>query len=200
MRRLLGLRRVHGDRAGVYHLRLLRLLRARREAERPARDPRLSEDLHLRGSRLRADAERVEDARPEGGAHRDLLRVVLLEVYAEANLAHHVAEDDLLEAVGVHVRRVDFLDREVGRDRDDSADVVEAGGAVKVVFMTSGDGFPAGVVLARHIQHPQARDYREYGMLRQKEAKRALATLGMHSKDVLFLGFPDSGLCPLQTQ
>ncbi len=76
--------------------------------------------------------------------------------------------------------------------------VLHAGGAVKVVFMTSGDGFPAGVALARHIQHPQAQDYREYGMLRQKEAKQALATLGLSSKDMLFLGFPDSGLCPLQ--
>ena len=36
--------------------------------------------------------------------------------------------------------------------------VRHAGGAVKVVFMTSGDGFPAGVALARHIQHPQAQD------------------------------------------
>jgi LmbE family N-acetylglucosaminyl deacetylase len=76
--------------------------------------------------------------------------------------------------------------------------VRHAGGAVKVVFMTSGDGFPAGVALARHIQHPQAQDYREYGRLRQAEAKQALATLGVSSKDVLFLGFPDSGLCPLQ--
>ena len=76
--------------------------------------------------------------------------------------------------------------------------VLHAGGAVKVVFMTSGDGFPAGVALARHLQHPQAQDYREYGLLRQKEAKQALATLGLPSKDVLFLGFPDSGLCPLQ--
>jgi LmbE family N-acetylglucosaminyl deacetylase len=76
--------------------------------------------------------------------------------------------------------------------------VRHAGGAVKVVFMTSGDGFPAGVALARHIQHPQAQDYREYGRLRQEEAKQALATLGVSSKDVLFLGFPDSGLCPLQ--
>ena len=76
--------------------------------------------------------------------------------------------------------------------------VLHAGGAVKVVFMTSGDGFLEGVTLARHIQHPQARDYRAYGLLRQEEAKRALAILGVPSKHVVFLGFPDSGLCPLQ--
>ena len=76
--------------------------------------------------------------------------------------------------------------------------VLHAGGAVKVVFITSGDGFPAGVTLARHIQHPQAQDYREYGRQRQQEAKQALATLGVSPKHVRFLGFPDSGLCPLQ--
>jgi LmbE family N-acetylglucosaminyl deacetylase len=76
--------------------------------------------------------------------------------------------------------------------------VLHAGGAVKVVFMTSGDGFPEGVALARHTQHPQAQDYRAYGQLRQEEARRALTTLGVRAQDVLFLGFPDSGLCPLR--
>src|SRR5262245_43450761 len=51
--------------------------------------------------------------------------------------------------------------------------VLDAGGAVKVVFMTSGDGFPAGVALVRHTLAPTAQDYRTYGMLRQEEAKRA---------------------------
>jgi LmbE family N-acetylglucosaminyl deacetylase len=76
--------------------------------------------------------------------------------------------------------------------------VLRLGGAVQVVFMTSGDGFPQGVALARHLQHPGAQDYRAYGMLRQAEAQRALATLGVRAKDVLFLGFPDGGLCPLR--
>jgi LmbE family N-acetylglucosaminyl deacetylase len=78
--------------------------------------------------------------------------------------------------------------------------VLRAGGTVKVVFMTSGDGFPGGVALARHILVPTAQDYRTYGMLRQEEAKRALATLGVPGKDVIFLGFPDGGLCPLRVQ
>src|SRR5215467_12683023 len=76
--------------------------------------------------------------------------------------------------------------------------VLHAGGAVKVVFMTSGDGYPVGVTLARHVQHPQAQDYREYGRLRQEEAKQALAVLGVSTKKVAFLGFPDNGLCPIQ--
>src|SRR5262245_61053719 len=76
--------------------------------------------------------------------------------------------------------------------------VLHAGGAVQVVFMTSGDGYPAGVTVARHVQHPQAQDYRAYGMQRQAEAKQALATLGVPGKNVVFLGFPDSGLCSLQ--
>jgi len=76
--------------------------------------------------------------------------------------------------------------------------VLHAGGVVKVVFMTSGDGYPAGVTIARHVQHPHAQDYRAYGVQRQTEALQALATLGVPSKHVAFLGFPDGGLCPLQ--
>lgn len=76
--------------------------------------------------------------------------------------------------------------------------VLRAGGAVQVVFMTSGDGFPAGVIAARHIPQPTMRDYRAYGVLRQDEARRALGTLGVHAEDVLFLGFPDGGLCPMR--
>jgi LmbE family N-acetylglucosaminyl deacetylase len=78
--------------------------------------------------------------------------------------------------------------------------VLDAGGAVKVVFMTSGDGFPAGVAMARHTLTPTARDYRTYGRLRQEEAKRALGVLGVSAKDIMFLGFPDGGLCPLHVQ
>jgi LmbE family N-acetylglucosaminyl deacetylase len=78
--------------------------------------------------------------------------------------------------------------------------VLGAGGAVKVVFMTSGDGFPAGVAMARHTHTPTAQDYRTYGMQRQGEAKRALAVLGVPAKDIIFLGFPDDGLCPLCVQ
>ena len=72
--------------------------------------------------------------------------------------------------------------------------VLQSGGKVKVVFMTSGDGYPEGVEMEDHIAHPTAQDYREYGTLRQKEALRVLATLGMKVENIIFLGFPDGGL------
>jgi LmbE family N-acetylglucosaminyl deacetylase len=75
--------------------------------------------------------------------------------------------------------------------------VLGVGGAVKVVFMTSGDGYPEGVEMEEHISHPTAQDFREYGMERQEEAVRVLETLGMKEKDVIFLGFPDGGLCSI---
>ena len=72
--------------------------------------------------------------------------------------------------------------------------VLRRGGEVKVIFMTSGDGYPEGVEMEDRIAHPTAQDYREYGTLRQKEALRVLATLGMKEKNIIFLGFPDGGL------
>jgi LmbE family N-acetylglucosaminyl deacetylase len=75
--------------------------------------------------------------------------------------------------------------------------VLDIGGAVKVVFMTSGDGYPEGVEMEEHISHPTAQDYREYGVERQEEAVRVLTTLGMKETDIIFLGFPDGGLCSI---
>ncbi len=72
--------------------------------------------------------------------------------------------------------------------------VLQSRGKVKVVFMTSGDGYPEGVEMEDRIAHPTAQDYREYGTLRQKEALQVLAPLGMKKKDVIFLSFPDGGL------
>ncbi len=72
--------------------------------------------------------------------------------------------------------------------------VLRLGGAVKVVFMTSGDGFPEGVEKETRIARPTAQDYRNYGKLRKKEARQALRTLGMKKEDVVFLNFPDGGL------
>jgi len=69
------------------------------------------------------------------------------------------------------------------------------GGKVKVVFMTSGDGYPEGVQMEDHLSRPTAKDYIGYGKQRQDEALTALATLGMKEEDVIFLGFPDGGLC-----
>jgi LmbE family N-acetylglucosaminyl deacetylase len=75
--------------------------------------------------------------------------------------------------------------------------ILSKGGSVKVVFMTSGDGFPEGVELEDHISHPTANDYRKYGKEREEEALRALSILGVKKHDVTFLGFPDGGLSDL---
>ena len=72
--------------------------------------------------------------------------------------------------------------------------VLSLGGSVKVVFMTSGDGFPEGVEKENRIARPTAQDYRNYGKLRKKEARQALGILGMKKQDVVFLNFPDGGL------
>jgi LmbE family N-acetylglucosaminyl deacetylase len=72
--------------------------------------------------------------------------------------------------------------------------VLNLGGAVKVVFMTSGDGFPEGVEKENRITRPNAQDYRNYGKMRKKEARQALRILGMKKQDVVFLNFPDGGL------
>jgi LmbE family N-acetylglucosaminyl deacetylase len=72
--------------------------------------------------------------------------------------------------------------------------VLTLGGAVRVVFMTSGDGFTEGVQIENRITHPTAQDYRNYGKLRKNEARQALQILGMKKQDVVFLNFPDGGL------
>ena len=76
--------------------------------------------------------------------------------------------------------------------------VLKAGGKVKVVFMTSGDGFPEGVEKEDHISSPTAKDYTRYGEERRLEALKAVATLGMEERNVIFLGFPDGGLTYLR--
>lgn len=75
--------------------------------------------------------------------------------------------------------------------------VLHRNGIVKVVYMTSGDGYPEGVRSKEHIAQPTEQDYRAYGALRQDEALQALAAVGVPQQNALFLGFPDRGLCPI---
>jgi LmbE family N-acetylglucosaminyl deacetylase len=75
--------------------------------------------------------------------------------------------------------------------------VVARGGEVRVVWMTSGDGFPEGVETERGITRPRAQDYRSYGNLREGEARAALGSLGVDAHSLSFLGFPDGGLCEM---
>jgi len=78
--------------------------------------------------------------------------------------------------------------------------VIKTGGAVKVVFVTSGDGFPEAVEMGDHISTPTARDYRDYGEDRMEESLEALSTLGLKQSDVIFLRFPDGGLSALRSK
>ena len=82
--------------------------------------------------------------------------------------------------------------------------VVKAGGTVRVVFTTSGDGFPEGVETAEGISplvaHLTPRDYETYGRLREQEARAALGSLGVKPSALTFLGFPDEGLCELASR
>ena len=75
--------------------------------------------------------------------------------------------------------------------------VVGSGGAVHIVWMTSGDGFPEGVETEEGIAHPNSQDYRSYGRIRDDEARAAVGVLGVTRSALTFLGFPDEGLCEL---
>jgi LmbE family N-acetylglucosaminyl deacetylase len=71
---------------------------------------------------------------------------------------------------------------------------VEAGAAVRVVFLTDGDRNPwAQRAFERRIRIRDA-DRRRFGSLRRGEALAALAALGVAAADVAFLGLPDQGL------
>src|SRR5262252_2497937 len=73
--------------------------------------------------------------------------------------------------------------------------VITAHGSVRLVLMTSGDAFPEGIQAATHIRRPKPQDYRNYGSLREHETAMALQRLGLDRAHLLFLGFPDGGLC-----
>ena len=77
--------------------------------------------------------------------------------------------------------------------------VVAARGAVLVIYLTDGDGYPEGVQARDHVAVPTAGDYRDYGKRRQHEARDGLEALKLGSYSFRFLGFPDGGLCKLTT-
>lgn len=72
-----------------------------------------------------------------------------------------------------------------------------AGGQVRVVYLTNGDGYRDGVRLEERHVALKPRDFRGYGRRRQKEARAALAALGLGNDAATFLSFPDQGLCKL---
>jgi len=71
------------------------------------------------------------------------------------------------------------------------------GAPVRIVFVTNGDGYPQAVAQDFHEQKPRDTDYLEFGELRRREAVAAARHLGLHRRDLVFLGFPDGGLAQL---
>src|SRR5262245_45143341 len=61
-----------------------------------------------------------------------------------------------------------------------------AGGRVRVVYLTDGDGFRDGVKLEERARRPTFIDYRGYGRRRQNEARNALGALGLDGSDARF--------------
>jgi LmbE family N-acetylglucosaminyl deacetylase len=77
------------------------------------------------------------------------------------------------------------------------ARVTRHGGAVHVVLLTSGDAFPEAVEADEGIKSPTPADYRNFGVLRERETRTAMTALGVRLGAISFLGFPDEGLCLL---
>lgn len=75
--------------------------------------------------------------------------------------------------------------------------VREVGGSVRVVLITSGDGFAEGVQAERGKRRLTPTIFRNYGRQRERETTAAMASLGVAADHVRFLGFPDGGLCPI---
>lgn len=72
--------------------------------------------------------------------------------------------------------------------------VVDSGEQVRVVFVSGGDSFREAVEKDFHLTNPTDEDFIAFGELRQREALKALRTLGVQPGQVIFLGFPESGL------
>jgi LmbE family N-acetylglucosaminyl deacetylase len=68
---------------------------------------------------------------------------------------------------------------------------------VDVVFVTNGDGYRDALGPVRHLGKPNGNDFIDLGKRRWREALEATHRLGVHRKQVHFLGFPDGGLAEL---
>jgi len=72
--------------------------------------------------------------------------------------------------------------------------VVAQGGAVRVVFVTNGDGYREALQQQLGDEPGSSQDFIEYGKQRREEALQAMCELGIPSEDIIFLGFPDGGI------
>ena len=67
---------------------------------------------------------------------------------------------------------------------------------VTVVILTCGDGYPAlaAVVAKKQREELTPEDFVKAGALRQSHSVAAMRRLGLPKEDLIFLGYPDSGL------
>jgi N-acetyl-1-D-myo-inositol-2-amino-2-deoxy-alpha-D-glucopyranoside deacetylase len=72
------------------------------------------------------------------------------------------------------------------------AQTVAAGGAVRVVLITNGDGFHHAAARLFGSQVSPV-DYLQLGLDRQAETRAAMASLGLKTSAISFLGYPDGG-------
>jgi LmbE family N-acetylglucosaminyl deacetylase len=77
--------------------------------------------------------------------------------------------------------------------------VVQAGGRVSVLWITSGDGSILSLGMGANSGFPDAASARALGLRRMREARTASALLGVPAQGQLFLGYPDGGLLALLT-
>lgn len=78
--------------------------------------------------------------------------------------------------------------------------VLVAGGKVKIIFLTNGDGSRTTAAFSEKKIDLSSSDFISLGEMRMKEASNAAEILGLGPKDIYFLGFPDQGLSKLLQQ
>lgn len=73
---------------------------------------------------------------------------------------------------------------------------------VGVVLLTNGDGYPAlaGVIARKKVEALTPEDFLRLAAVRQQHTLTATARLGMKRDEVIFLGYPDSGLQTIYEQ
>ncbi len=74
---------------------------------------------------------------------------------------------------------------------------LKAGGQVKVVMVTNGDGFKSAIQFDYFKLNPRPADFLKFGYDRQKETINALKTFGLSESNIIFLGYPDGGISKL---
>ena len=77
--------------------------------------------------------------------------------------------------------------------------ILTAGGKVKIVFLTNGDGSRSSVVTEYKKADLSPEEFLALGTQRIGEAENADKILGLSENDLVFLGFPDGGLSKLRS-